>query len=388
MSDNPPPESTPRTVGSPVSPTVSSSVNTAVSPTVRSSASPDAASARKTPLFYGWRLLLVALLVVLLLVFFALRWWQGQLLPLATQPGAAEVAFTVQPGWGATQIAHELQEKRLIKNANAFELYLRLEQLDRELGEGNYLLSPGLSVPELAARLAQGGKPATVSVLIPEGFSASQVQARMARQLGKDIGPLIANPGVLRPPYAAAKAGLEGYLFPAKYEFDLNSTPEEIVQKMLSRFDRELTPAIRRQLKARKLSVQRWVNLASIVQAEAGSYQEMPIIAGVFLNRLDVGMALQSDPTVAYGLHKKLAQLNPAAGDLQKDTPWNSYTRAGLPRTPIGNPGKEALASILRPQRNNADGAAYLYFFHTPDGGFIPNLTFEDHNRDVRAYLQ
>ncbi len=157
---------------------------------------------------------------------------------------------------------------------------------------------------------------------------------------------------------------------------------------MLARFERELTPAVRDDLRRLGLSVHEWVTLASMVQAEAGSHAEMPVIAGVFLNRLDRGMRLQSDPTVAYGLGKPLPDLDAAAGDIRRDTPWNTYTRAGLPPTPIGNPGAHALSVIFSAERTDAAGRPYLYFLHGPNGDFRPNLTLEDHNRDVEAYLR
>ncbi|MFN2322779.1 MAG: endolytic transglycosylase MltG, partial [Trueperaceae bacterium] len=106
------------------------------------------------------------------------------------------------------------------------------------------------------------------------------------------------------------------------------------------------------------------------------------------LNRLDLGMALQSDPTVAYGLGKSLPELDFPGGDFAVDHAWNTYTRAGLPTGPIGNPGAVALASVLTPQRRDADGRAWLYFLHGRDGGFHPNLDYESHLQDVARFLR
>ena len=134
-----------------------------------------------------------------------------------------------------------------------------------------------------------------------------------------------------------------------------------------------------------------WVTLASIVQSEAASHEEMPIIAGVFLNRLDDGMLLQSDPTVAYGLGKAMPELSALAGDLRRDTPWNTYTRPGLPATPISNPGSHALQAVLEPERLNEAGVPWLYFLHGTDGGipvFRPNTNLAAHERDVVVFLR
>ena len=296
--------------------------------------------------------------------------------------------FEIKPGWGAVQVAGALEDAGLVRNARVFSLYLQLENLDRNVGEGLYTLSPTLDVPELARRLARGGQPRITSVVIPEGFRRAQIVRRLKTELGVDIEPLVKRPGALRPAFVPVGAGLEGYLFPARYDLPVGSTPEDVVQQMLRRFERELTPGVQQNLKALGLSVQAWVTLASMVQAEAGSYAEMPVIAGVFLNRLDRGMLLQSDPTVAYGLGKCLPELDAVAGDLRRDTPWNTYTRAGLPRTPIGNPGANALHVIFQAQRTDAEGQPYLYFLHAPGGEFRPNLTLEGHNRDVATYLK
>ena len=125
-----------------------------------------------------------------------------------------------------------------------------------------------------------------------------------------------------------------------------------------------------------------------MVQAEAGGDDEMAIIAGVFLNRLDLGMGLQSDPTVAYGLGKSLPELDFPAGDFDVDHAWNTYTRTGLPTGPIGNPGAAALAAVLAPQRRDDEGRAWLYFLHGRDGGFHPNLDYASHLLDVARHLR
>jgi len=319
----------------------------------------------------------------------AALWAQRQLAP--ADPSGQATEFEVLPGWGASRIAAELEAEGLIRDARVFSLYLRVQGLDRDLGEGLYALNPVLSTPEIAERLADGGRLRVVDVTIPEGFRAGQVATRLAEQgLGdaETFRQLIENPGRLKPTFVPQGAGLEGYLFPASYEFPAQGTPEGVLRVMLRRFERELTPATRRNLQALGLSVHDWVTLASMVQAEAGTHAEMPTIAGVFLNRLDRDMLLQSDPTVAYGLGKRLPDLDAAAGDLGRDTPWNTYTRRGLPRTPIGNPGAHALRVVFAAQRTNADGEPYLYFLHAPSGEFRPNLTLDAHNRDVEAYLR
>lgn len=304
------------------------------------------------------------------------------------------VTFEVEPGWGAKRVAASLKEHGIIRSAPVFTLYLRWRGIERSIGEGLYDLSPSMDAAEVAAALKKGGRPRTVKVVIPEGWRAVDIAARLeAAGLGSaaTFRALFADPGALRPPYVPPGDGLEGYLFPASYDFVQTGTPDDVVRTMLARFEEELEAPTREALRVRTLSVHDWVTLASMVQAEAANAGEMPVIAGVFLNRLDLGMPLQSDPTVAYGLGKSLPELDAVAGDLRVDTPWNTYTRAGLPKGPIGNPGDDALRSILEPVRRTDDGKLYLYFLHGNDGGspvFRPNTTLNDHDRDVQRYLR
>jgi len=341
----------------------------------------------------SWLTVLLALLLITLLMAAGVALFaRYQLSPVKNQSTPTE--FEVMPGWGASRTARELEAQGLIRNARIFTLWLRFQDLDRSIGEGLFDLDPAMSTQELAASLARGGRPRTVRVVIPEGFRARDIATRLAEAgLGSREAflEIIDAPGELRPPYLPTDAGLEGYLFPASYDVPVKSTPEEIIGQLLRRFEQEITATTTAAVQARNLSVQAWVTLASIIQAEAGNEEEMPIIAGVFLNRLELGMPLQSDPTVAYGLGKDLPELSAVAGDFERDHPWNTYTRPGLPKGPIDNPGAHALQAVLEPNRRNDRGEDYLYFLHGLDDGqpvFRPNVSLEGHNEDVRRYLR
>lgn len=304
------------------------------------------------------------------------------------------VEFEVLPGWGASRVARELEEEELVRSGPLFSVYLRVRGLDRSIGEGLYDLDRAAWAPELAEELVSGGRPRVAEVLLPEGLRASELSQRLEAaglHEAEEYRQLIAEPAALGPDYLPEDATLEGYLFPASYEIPLTDTPAEVLNRMLERFDQELTDAVREELERLEMSVHEWVTLASVVQSEAGNSTEMPLIAGVFLNRLDLGMALQSDPTVAYGLGKALPELSAAAGDLRSDHPWNTYTRPGLPAGPISNPGHAALQAVLSPVRTNARGEEFLYFIHGFDDGeiiFRPNIDLDSHNRDVALYLR
>lgn len=337
----------------------------------------------------GWAL---ALLLIVLAVTSGLAVVRFALSPL--KAAAATTEFEVLPGWGGARVASALADAGLIRSATAFELLLRFTEADRKLGEGLYDLSPAMSSREIAAALAAGGRPRIVRIVVPEGWRADAVVNRLAANgLGDtpELQALVRSPGELAPPGLPAGSSLEGYLFPATYDLPVHATASQALRAMVARFEEEVTPTVIAALAAAELSVNDWVILASMVQAEAASEEEMPIIAGVFLNRLDIGMPLQSDPTVAYGLGKALPELSAVAGDLRRDTPWNTYTQPGLPRGPIGNPGTHALLAVLAPERLNPDGVPYLYFLHGSEGGrsvFRPNTDLPAHNRDVQRYLR
>lgn len=342
------------------------------------------------PRRHGFRRALLLLLLLLaagagLLVSWALT-------PVSDTPDPVE--FEVLPGWGARKVSSELEEQRLVRNGRLFSAYLRIRGLDRSVGEGLYDLDRSDSARELADALVRGGRPRTKEVVLPEGIRASVLVERLAAAGLADAEnylSVIEAPGDLRPPYVPEGASLEGFLFPASYEIPLSDTPEDTITRLLDRFDRELDSEVRRALDELGLGVYEWVTLASLVQSEAGSDEEMAQIAGVFLNRLDLGMALQSDPTVAYGLGKSLPELDPLAGDMRKDHPWNTYTRPGLPQGPISNPGRAALRSILSPVRSDPQGNDYLYFLHGAADGeavFRLNTSLDGHNRDVARYLR
>ena len=339
-----------------------------------------------------WRIL-ASSLIVLALAFLGINAYvRQQLSPVS--PGVSALSeFEVQPGWGATQVAQELKRLGFIRNARMFGLYLRQQKLDRSIGEGLYDLDPATSAADIATALSQGGRPRVTKVVIPEGFRLKDIAKTLAQAGFADEQTflvLFQNPGDLAPEFLDEQ-GLEGYLFPASYEIPIKNTPQEIVRLFLSRFEQEVTPEVTALLAEKAWTVPDWVTLASIVQAEAASSAEMPIITGVFLNRLDEGMPLQSDPTVAYGLGKDLPELSFPDGDFEQDHPWNTYLYKGLPQTPINNPGQDALQAILNPQRTDENNQPYFYFLHGFEEGepvFRPNLTLDGHNHDVAKYLR
>ncbi len=304
------------------------------------------------------------------------------------------IEFEVPRGRSAAGVADDLAAAGLTRDPRVARAYLVATGADTRIGEGLYDLRRDQGFATIRDTLIGGGRPRTARLLLPEGLRLDGVVARVAAAgwsevVADDLAVLLADPPEgLRPDGLPDGATLEGYLFPATYDLPVRLDADGIARAMVDRFERELGGIVRAELAAAGLSVHDWLTLASMVQAEAGGDGEMGVIAGVFLNRLDLGMALQSDPTVAYGLGKELPELDFPGGDFAVDHAWNTYTRAGLPQGPIGNPGAAALAAVLAPQRRDAEGRAWFYFLHGRDGGFHPNLDYESHLLDVARFLR
>jgi len=330
----------------------------------------------------------------------------------APSDDATPVEFEILRGTGVAQVVHGLHAEGLVRDPRTFLVLLRIEGLDRRVGEGLYDLHAAMGAREIAEALRRGGRPRTVRLVVPEGSRLVDVATRLEAAGLAPAGAALARLGeatTLRfavdaqpAPYPVPAAnpvagagrtvdGLEGYLFPASYDVPVRDDLDAIVARFLRRFEQELDDATLVRLADEALDLHTWVTLASMVQAEAANDAEMPIIAGVFRNRLDIGMPLQSDPTVAYGLGKDLPELDFPGGDFDVDHPWNTYTRAGLPAGPIGSPGRAALDAVLTPDRTDAEGREWFYFLHGRDDHgpvFRPNLDFDGHRRDVARYLR
>jgi UPF0755 protein len=179
-----------------------------------------------------------------------------------------------------------------------------------------------------------------------------------------------------------AAKDLEGYLFPETYAVPRRTDAAKLVKLMVARFDKVLTPELRQAVAARKLTVRQVVTLASIVEKETAKADERTLVAAVYTTRLRIGMPLQCDPTVIYGLVKAHRyDGNIHKQDLSFDSPYNTYRYPGLPPGPIASPGRASIEAAIRPA-----AADYLYFVSRNDGSHEFSRTLEEHNRNVQKY--
>lgn len=291
----------------------------------------------------------------------------------------AEARVEIPPGAGLATVARELERAELGPWPAGTVWGLRWWGRPSALKAGTYAFTGPYRLADVFEDL-ETGRVEQVSVTLPEGLTARQ------------MGPLLEAAGVTPAagfvalaydPAAPARWGLpgpslEGFLYPDTYRFGRGQPPERVAAVLIARF-REVSGELAAAAPSPRLDLLSWVTLASMVEKETAAASEKPTIAAVFLNRLGKGMRLESDPTVIYGLEKFDGDLR--REDLRRDTPYNTYTRRGLPPGPIANPGRESLAAVLRPAPT-----PYLYFVSRNDGTHVFSETYPEHRQAVRRY--
>ena len=286
---------------------------------------------------------------------------------------SAPVSFTIVPGETGVQVAERLIEEGLITDARLFRYYVIEERLTIEAGE--YLLNQTMT-PFDIAEILQHGRSEALTLTIPEGRRLEEV-ADLAAGVGIDRAEFLAlamQPAsdleaagefqfdfLLQRP---ANATLEGYLFPDTYHLPKDVGARDLIERMLIAFDTKVTPEVQARERAGGRTLYEVVIVASIVEREAALADERSVIASVYLNRLDISMKLDADPTIQYALGQAgdwWPQIT-AADYASVDSPWNTYLYPGLPPSPIANPGVESIVAVLEP-----DETDYFFFMRDCD---------------------
>lgn len=313
----------------------------------------------------------------------ALMLLYGQELTQPLNSRAGEIPFKVNPGEGAAAVAIRLEREGFIGNAEAFVAYLVYAGLDTGIQAGEFTLSPALAPAQIARKL-QDATPSQIKFVVLPGWRLEEVAAALPTS-GFNIAPDAFLSEARRPArrfdFFPAGATAEGFLLPGAYTLPRDLDARGLVESLMNNFALALSPEMRAAFERQGLSVYEAVILASIVQREAMQAEEQPIIASVFLNRLAIGMRLETDPTVQYAIG-----LNPATGswwksplalvDLQIDSPYNTYKINGLPPGPIASPALSALQAVAYPAQT-----PYYFFRARCDGSGLHLFaeTFEGH---------
>ena len=299
-----------------------------------------------------------------------------------TRVGDAPVVLVVSPGANARTIAQQLVSLGLVDHPAIFQSLVRWRGAGADLRAGRYVLECELSLDDLV-RLLRKGAGERHDITIPEGRNMEQIaETAGARGISAErFLELARDPAPIRDLDPAAP-DLEGYLFPDTYDIPLRDDPAaDLIDAMLARFRSVIAP-FRPQLATSDLSLRELVTLASLVELETAQGSERPRIAGVFLNRLERRMRLQTDPTVIYALRLRGGyDGNIRKRDLDIDSPYNTYRYAGLPPGPIASPGREALHAVLHPTTGDE-----LYFVSRNDGTHHFSRTLREHERAVDRY--
>jgi UPF0755 protein len=300
-------------------------------------------------------------------------------------------------GSSVNGISTLLEEQGIIKDARVFKYYIKFRN-ESGFQAGEYKLSPSMPIEDIVTSIKTGKlmKEAAMKITIPEGKQLSQIADIIAGKTGEDpkkvfkelndkkfvnsmqeqfpqlLTSEIENEKVLYP--------LEGYLFPATYDFyEEKPTLESIVTEMLKKTE-ETLQAYEGQMDKNDYSVHEMLTFASLVEEEATAQVDRGKIASVFYNRIEEDMPLQTDPTVLYakGSHKSRVYYK----DLEVKSPYNTYKNKGLPPGPIANAGTTSIDAVLKPEKTD-----YLYFLATPEGEVLYSKTLDDHNNKKAEHI-
>lgn len=295
----------------------------------------------------------------------------------------AEQFVEIPAGTGPAAMGRRLADAGIVRSPEAFRLAVWLKGSGRRLQAGEYRFDQPLSPAEVVDRLARGDVYVR-ALTFREGLTIREMAAVYEQAGFGQASEFIAasRQAALIQAVDPEARDLEGYLFPDTYTLPRSATAAQLVERMVGQFQKVLTPELKSQAAERGMSVRELVTLASLVEKETAKAEERPIVAGVYANRLRIGMGLQCDPTVIYAL--MLAGRydgNIRRGDLQIDSPYNTYRYAGLPPGPIAAPGAASLQAAADP----AD-VPYLYFVSRNDGSHVFSTTLDEHNRNVYEY--
>lgn len=289
---------------------------------------------------------------------------------------ALPISFTIEKGQNVTTIADNAEQAGLVRSAFLLRLILSTQFDARTIQASTYTVTESLSAFAVAELFVTGEFTSDLqSIIVIEGESREKIAARL------DTKYTWFDPAQ----FLTLTENDEGLLFPDTYFVPAEYTTEAFVQLLRDRHE-EVMGAYTDLIAASDLSPYEIVTLASIIEREANTTESMRQVAGIFFNRLEIGMALQADASIEYALERDLSELRPGelAQSLRElDSPYNTYLYSGLPPTPIGNPGKTAIEAVLQPVDSE-----YFYYITGNDGEFYYAETFREHQLNIHRHLR
>ncbi|MGA8533789.1 MAG: endolytic transglycosylase MltG [Candidatus Tumulicola sp.] len=318
--------------------------------------------------------------LVLVAALAAVAWlWNAAYRNRSTPVAQTQVVIVQGSTFG--EVARQLAAAGVIDNVLVFRLLARMRGEETEVRAGEYRFPPRQTQNEVLRALISGGAQVAAWVTVPEGFTGRQIAERL-QEAG--IGPAdefaraFARDSIVVD--GKRTKNLEGFLFPSTYLIPLGASPQQVESTMTREFFRRLPPDAAAQARRLHVSVPQAITVASLIEREAKIDADRPAIAGVVYNRLRLGMPLEVDATIEYALpqHKRELLLS----DLKIDSPYNSYTHAGLPPTPIANPGRPSMEAALHPSKTG-----FLYYVYCGNGRHVFANTLSEHQANVARCL-
>jgi UPF0755 protein len=303
------------------------------------------------------------------------------LLSCSPAPSGPPERVTIPPKATFATVADSLAAHGVVRNRLWFKIVARIKGVDRSVKAGVYELPRNAPTGTVLTMLAEG-RTASARLTVPEGLTVVDIAALSTERLGIPIDSFVAaahDPAELRALGISAPS-LEGFLRPETYAVPLGSSARDVVRMMAEGFKEEWRPEWTARLDTVGMTQLQAVTLASIVEGEARADEERETIAGVYRNRLRIGMALQADPTVQYALLLDTGHRKPRlyVKDYQVESLYNTYLHPGLPPGPVNSPSRRSIEAALYP----AD-VPYLYFVAGPDGHHLFSRTYDEHLRNV-----
>lgn len=328
------------------------------------------------PVRQAWMKLLSILLLLTLGLVASAWWWLTT--PLDTRQSTLDLS--IEPGMSSKSIAQAVQDAGARTSPKLMYAWFRLSGQSRQMRAGSYEIPPGTTPKRLLSMLVSGEE-SLRSVTLVEGWNWRQVRQALAKAETLKPDSRALSDAALMAQLGRPGVAPEGRFYPDTYAYAKGSSDVAVLQRALKAMDKHLQQAWAARLPTVALKTpEEALVMASIVEKETGQGADRALISGVFNNRLRIGMILQTDPTVIYGLGEAFDG-NLRRHHLRADTPWNTYTRSGLPPTPIAMPGKAALLAAVQPAQTAA-----FYFVAKGDGSSHFSATYEEHNRAVNRY--
>jgi len=323
-------------------------------------------------------------LLLLLVILGGVYIWQGIYLPI-NQNSKEEVTFSIKKGEGTKEIAVNLEKEKLVRVATLFRIYTIFTGVSGKLQAGEYLISPSMTIPEIARKFVSGNV-IEEKITIVEGWNLTDIAEYLGGKGFKKEEFLELTQKDFSGTYDFLKdkpksLNLEGYIFPDSYKIRKEETIEDIINKTLQNFDKKIMQELRQEIEKQNKTIFEIITMSSLLEKEVKTPEDKKIVSGILWKRLENNMPLQVDATISFITGEK--PVNISIEETKIDSPYNTYKYRGLPLGPICNPGIESIIAAIYPE--NSD---YWYYLSTPEGKTIFSKTLEEHNIAKNKYLK